>query len=57
MLAVYLISGMTGLNERSETRSLSTTELLLPTVGSMLVVAARGVVLALRPRQLWLPNP
>lgn len=40
MIGLYLISGMNSLNERSGTRSLSTTVLLLPAVGSVPAAAA-----------------
>lgn len=48
MLGVYLISGMNSLNERSGTRSLSTTVLLLPATGSVPATAAKGAAPALQ---------
>lgn len=42
VFGLYLISGMNSLNERSGTRSLSTTALLLPAFGSVPAAAAKG---------------
>lgn len=51
VLGQYLISSMNSLNERSGTRSLSRTMLLLPAVGSLpaaAAAAAKGVAPALK---------